>query len=258
MNLSEAAAESLSSAGLERFAPQLLTWSKPCIWLPTVPGEALSRVGGSPHLRPDFAWPTRGGVPLTFLAQIDLGSLPPCDLPKDGLLAFFFDRSDIHDGPPEYACVLHQTGLLEPRSLPAETEAFAPCSFAPRAGLSFPDLLRGSVLSSRLLDATADEWDALIDWTSLWAFDQGAGAHQLLGYPRGYQCDVLARGWAYEHGDAPLNTETPKAQRLLLQMQEDAHAGLEWVDAGQLCWLMHSDDLAAARFDSIWTVLEFS
>lgn len=55
---------------------------------------AVSRIGGQPDLAPNHAWPTHGGAPLTFVAQIvitptikehDLEDL----LPKEGILSFF-------------------------------------------------------------------------------------------------------------------------------------------------------------------------
>ncbi len=62
----------------------------------------LSRLGGLPALPPKIAWPRHGesGMPLHFLAQIDLSRLPPTPLdgaaktasfPNKGLLFFFAD-----------------------------------------------------------------------------------------------------------------------------------------------------------------------
>ncbi|MEL7166207.1 MAG: DUF1963 domain-containing protein [Pseudomonadota bacterium] len=70
--------------------------------------------GGQPMLPPDEAWPEIEGVPLNFLAQIDLARLP-ADIwsglgPRDGHLVFF-------NHPDRCAPkVLHVSGDLVPRS----------------------------------------------------------------------------------------------------------------------------------------------
>lgn len=77
---------------------------EPAIWLRRQAGGAapLTKLGGLPSLPPDIAWPRQGrsGMPLHFLAQIDLSQLPPTPLgsvpaapvlPRAGLLFFFAD-----------------------------------------------------------------------------------------------------------------------------------------------------------------------
>ena len=70
--------------------------------------------GGEPMLPSDVAWPQIDGVPLDFLAQIDLAKIPPNIWsglgPRDGHLVFF--------GHPDKckAKVLHVCGDLSPRS----------------------------------------------------------------------------------------------------------------------------------------------
>lgn len=55
---------------------------------------ARSRFGGEPDLPPDLAWPSVGGEPLVFVAQLDLAELAgfeeAAELPREGLLAFFY------------------------------------------------------------------------------------------------------------------------------------------------------------------------
>lgn len=58
-----------------------------------VPGDDRTRLGGLPALGP-LAWPTSDGVPLNFVAQLDLAELPDIpdrgELPADGRLLFFY------------------------------------------------------------------------------------------------------------------------------------------------------------------------
>jgi uncharacterized protein YwqG len=76
---------------------------QPAIWFRRQDGKsALSKLGGRPTLPADIDWPRQGqtGMPLHFLSQIDLSSLPTTPLynapgaptlPKRGLLFFFAD-----------------------------------------------------------------------------------------------------------------------------------------------------------------------
>jgi uncharacterized protein YwqG len=43
---------------------------------------------------------------------------------------------------------------------------------------------------------------------------------------------------------------------LLLQLDSDLAAGMEWGDAGTLYFWIHQDDLAAWRFDKVWMILQ--
>jgi hypothetical protein len=76
---------------------------EPAIWLRrTTTGTSSSKLGGLPHLPSAASWPrqTRTGLPLHFLAQIDLARLPKTPLakgrpehrlPESGMLFFFAD-----------------------------------------------------------------------------------------------------------------------------------------------------------------------
>src|SRR5579864_6728586 len=75
----------------------------PAIWFRRRPGEgSMSKLGGLPTLPFGTEWPRHkeSGIPLHFLAQIDLSRLPPTPLagarhpsplPRAGLLFFFAD-----------------------------------------------------------------------------------------------------------------------------------------------------------------------
>ncbi len=81
-------------------------WCTP-VFIGNLPPEGTSEpathhFGGKPLLPASFAWPrTTHGRALAFVAQIDLGALPPNDeLPHEGLLAFFADAYGCTDGWP--------------------------------------------------------------------------------------------------------------------------------------------------------------
>ena len=88
-----------------------------------------SKFGGEPDLPKSAQWPTFEDRPLHFVAQFDLAGLPPryipsADLPRKGLLSFWYDTQgdrtlglrDI-DSMGRYR-VLYHTGHAERRSFP--------------------------------------------------------------------------------------------------------------------------------------------
>ena len=87
--------EVLRGHGFDDVATAVEAAGKPCFRLvPSAEEDASprSRVGGLPDLPDITRWPQWNGVPLAFLAQIDLGELaelnPDAPLPKSGLLSF--------------------------------------------------------------------------------------------------------------------------------------------------------------------------
>lgn len=73
--------------------------SRPALHLINSPVPRFSRLGGLPNLPESEAWPQRrDGVPLHFLAQLDLPELEAgriCDyMPPKGCLFFFYDAKD--------------------------------------------------------------------------------------------------------------------------------------------------------------------
>jgi len=85
----------LSDFGLGRVAAQLEKAAKGSIRLAAgePSQEAVSRLGGRPNLPGEIDWPTSREGPLAFLAQFDLGGLPPIadlNLPSSGSLYFFY------------------------------------------------------------------------------------------------------------------------------------------------------------------------
>src|SRR5919112_376866 len=92
----------LQAAGLGRFADSLVQMARPSVRLvadPALPTAepAASRLGGAPYLPASTAWPRNEDVPLSFIAQVNLGDISAYEaegvLPSDGLLSFFYGRA---------------------------------------------------------------------------------------------------------------------------------------------------------------------
>jgi len=89
-------------------------WVRPSLPFTLEPGETglcESKVGGTPYLPHDMAWPTDGtGNPMTFLAQINCGELTELpDFPHGGLLQFFI--ADDESYGYNYENLTDQTGF---------------------------------------------------------------------------------------------------------------------------------------------------
>jgi hypothetical protein len=91
----------INQAGLGRLTSEIERLVLPAIEIDAVSlaDEELpvgaSKIGGQPDRPLDVAWPRRGDIPLTFLAQYNLADVTPTDdeqaLPSSGMLYFFHD-----------------------------------------------------------------------------------------------------------------------------------------------------------------------
>lgn len=238
-----------------------------------------SYLGGTPFAPADLAWPTVGGRPLSFLAQIDLGELHACLpiewLPPGGRLLFFYDVREqpwgfkptdaegwrvIWLGDEEIARSAERTlpaELTEEERLPRHDLAF-------RQIRSYPSYERAEVEALSLNHA---ESDALGELES--APFEKRPQHQLAGFPRPVQGDGMElEAQLVSHGvdcGEPGSYESPRAKmlaerthewRLLFQVDSDEAANVMWGDVGILYFWVREEDARAGRFDRVWLVLQ--
>jgi uncharacterized protein YwqG len=93
--------ELLDATGLTRVSAEIMQVALPSVRLKAHSVEerqikrGATKFGGSPDLPAGYAWPHRDGMPLPFVAQINLSEVVPYDslhlLPGEGMLYFFFD-----------------------------------------------------------------------------------------------------------------------------------------------------------------------
>src|SRR5215469_13577072 len=91
----------LATAGLTALVPHVDALAWPAIRLTTSLADestlavGASKLGGAPDLPANTAWPGKQGVPLSFVAQVELADAHPYDvtqsLPATGQLSFFYD-----------------------------------------------------------------------------------------------------------------------------------------------------------------------
>jgi Domain of unknown function (DUF1963)/Regulator of chromosome condensation (RCC1) repeat len=197
----------------------------------------VTRLGGHPDGRRDgsWSWPTLDGRPMAFLAQINLADVAPLEapgrLPSTGLLSFFCATQDLDR---EGSCHVHHTDAAialamhpAPKAVP-DYDRFGEVSLRPEAELSCAPWESSSV---ERLGLSAQERfayrDALED-------DDDLPLHRMLGHP-----DVIQND--------------PRDERpslcLLLQIDSNYGAGMQWGDGGRLYFWIEFDDLEARLFE---------
>jgi uncharacterized protein YwqG len=252
-----------------------------------------SKLGGAPDLPPGLAWPTRrnlerkyqngvrwrdqeivdpragADVQLSFIAQLDLGSIPvgwiDLDLPSHGLLSFFYDAEHqpwgfdpIHNGGWQLFWMDATANKLV-RSVEGDPElGFASAELEPQLSLTIPESL------PRTLPLTDEQAFALIDFTG----SRVEPGIQVGGHPMVIQnameeeCETVSRG--YYAGDPEGYREARSAGiganaqdwRLVLQVSSIEMANMLWGDGGNLYVWMRRSDIEQRRFENAWTILQ--
>jgi len=267
--------------GLSRLVKDLDFIAKTSIRLATLPGDesslksGTSKMGGLPDLPPALAWPLWKGVPQSFIAQIRLDDLQRFDtaglLPQKGMLWFFYDAQQQTYGadPADRGGwnVLYRddlTGLRRtpfPSTLPA-TGQFHPCALSFSSEISLSQVPRLDIPHCDWTDAEQKQYEELLS-TFPTPADHATSHNRMLGFPDTIQDDMRLQCQLVSHG---VTDETdPRAASLaqgamdwllLLQVDSDEQAGMQWADAGMLYYWVTGSDLHARRFDGSWLVLQ--
>ena len=274
-------AEALRSSGFDDAATAALGARQSCFRLVATADDDAShgtRLGGAPDL-PDLAlWPHWEGVPLAFLAQIDLAEVaalnPETPLPKTGFLSFFYEADQRTWGfkpeDRESWRVLYFPDAFEPVPMnewPAGLPAHGVYPLVPvlvEAGESLPDDFIDPFLEGKGPREMAMLEDIMDQYQQCY---EGA-AHQVLGFPYTIQGDMRLECQLVTNGlycGDESGYKDPRAKelepgaadwRLLFQLDSDDRASMMWGDMGTLYFLIKEQDIAAGRFDQVWMVLQ--
>lgn len=245
------------------------------------PSSSQSQIGGRPTLPPEIEWPRRDGLPLAFIAQIDLASQPRAlvddGFPEDGMLLFFYDANQSTWGfDPKDAgsfAVIHidAPGRTAPSQWPPDLPPharYSPLSLSPEEAMLLPPGESVLVEDLELEDGQQDGYDNLIEQMS--DDEEFLSSCVLGGHPDQIQgdmtldCALVAAGLYCGDGTAFKDPRLPSFRRearkwrLLLQVPSVEPAGMMWGDAGSLYYWIHEDDLRARRFDRAWMILQCS
>jgi uncharacterized protein YwqG len=272
----------LGAAGLGDRAPLLAALARPGLRLRSdgTDTDLLggSRVGGLPDLPADTAWPAWRETPMSFLGQVDLGSLPDvgdrADLPAYGLLTFFYDAGQQAWGfdPAQTGAwaVLHTAAdaTLVRREAPAglpEDARFDPVPLAAEDELC-PEPWESRAVER--LGLTADEAESYAELLEEMAESDDEPRHLLLGHPDPVQgemqleCQLVSHGLycgdqtGYEDSRASALEGGADDWRLLLQVDTDDDASMMWGDAGRLYFWVTEDALRRRAWDEVHLVLQ--
>lgn len=233
--------------------------ARPSIRLQPTGAAAATRFGGLPDLPVGVEWPRRDGVPLEFLAQLDLGELAPLDLdgalPAAGRLYVFYDAEAQPWGERGQEAAWRviygeASSGFRPAAPPAGLRrTFTGVPLAASIDVTLPDYEEAEIDALKLADAQNDAYYELRE--EVGQMNVGVGTrHRVLGHPDAIQGSVAA-DVVTATGRGPA-----EAWRLLLQIDSDDGPGWMWGDAGSLYLMIHADDLRARRFDRVWLVLQ--
>lgn len=251
--------QKIRAQGLSAYEPALVALIKPAIAIRTQRAASdshlvgASRIGGDPDLPADVEWP-EGGEGMLFVAQLRLEELGPMDiqglLPRAGILSFFLDR---------YVDVIRVFHFADMQSLArrkGEQDAFVCCDVELVPTLHLPPP------SSHFIgfEAPAARPGCEVRMESVIALPQGAfekywdqvylpfmeraegrrlagqnAVHQVLGYAHGLD-DTGAQA---------------ADEELLLAIDSDDNAEMEWGDCQRPAIFIKREDLLARRFDRL-------
>jgi hypothetical protein len=235
-----------------------------------------TRLGGSPLLAFGMSWPRNAlDIPLAFVAQVDLSELVALSshyrLPESGILSFFADCDllmHVKSAAGEADTRVVYTPAREigdhnaqsPTDLP-EAAAFGEIWVRPFVEVSIPGPESPQVTA---LDLTVQERrlynDLMVKLSddALLPFRAGA-IHRFLGHPWPIQWDVSARAKRTvtdrRVGQPPAAGDS--AFILLLQVRDDALAGMQWGSEGGVAYFMiPSEALANGDFAQSLLVMQ--
>lgn len=215
------------------------------------PDGAVGCLGGRPPLPADFAWPVWPGQgPLAHITTIDLGAVartvPGVHVPDQVVSAFYWDGAldggveIVFPDDPESAAGAALLPVPDPATLTGNPVAFPPeLTVYPRIWLAargvwtWPSFDHPAVQA--IEGSTSDLYDEVADVGGGWH----RPAHQVGGHTdnvQGLPAVEVERwdGTAWEDID-----EAAAAERwsLVLQIDTDQSAQMQWGDVGVLYWL---------------------
>ena len=248
-----------------------------------------SKIGGKPYLPKDFIWPYYQGLPLSFLAQINLEEVSSLDkdklLPDKGILYFFYELETQEWGysPQNKGCAkvfyFEDSSNFELIDFPKNMEddykiPEFKINFKSNISLpSYEDFFNLVEDKEELKDITENEFYDIYHS----AYDELSKKYlvpiekyiKLLAYPDVIQnsmeeeCAAVARGFNMGGIGYPkkYKEEIKKASKdwiLLFQMDtvETSDYELMFGDCGHIYFWIKKEDLANKNFDNIWLILQ--
>lgn len=269
------------SAGLSRLIKDIDFLVQPSIRLFASPVEesslsiGISKVGGLPDLPAETVWPQHHGLPQSFIAQIKLDDLHIYDveqmLPRHGMLWFFYDaqQQTFGESPTDsggwYVLFKEHPQTLQRTKAPANlatTSQFHACNIRFACEMTLPQQPELQLPHCDWTEEEVQQYETMLT-TFPDAADHATIHHRMLGHPDTLQDDMRLQCQLVTHGvgnpDDPRREQLSKSAldwQLLLQIDSDEHAGMQWANAGMLYYWIKLADLQSNRFNNTWLVLQ--
>ena len=243
-----------------------------------------SKIGGKPYLPKDFIWPYYQGLPLSFLAQINLEEVSSLDkdklLPDKGILYFFYELETQEWGysPQDKGCAkvfyFENTTNFTLINFPEDMEDYYKIpefkvNF--KSNISLPSY-ENFYLFLKEHDTFKEQDISFSDFIPLYdeLFIPDNNYTKLLGYPEVIQnpmeeeCEAVIRGFdmgGIESYPKKYQKEIRSASKdwiLLFQMDtvETSDYELMFGDSGHIYFWIKKEDLANKNFENIWLILQ--
>jgi uncharacterized protein YwqG len=292
----------LSNVGLSRIQADVLKLLQESIRLTAHPlantstPPGVSRLGGVPDLPAGVAWPAWKNLPMSFIAQVNLADLanfaPAQNLPKSGLLSFFYDAAqETYGADPTDRGGWQVLYFAASLTVPQKEEGFHlfahtdPLQLKPApfpAGLAAGARYKPCQLtfaSEYTLPGAPSQYLPNLGWSpnEIERYEQFQAGFpsggdrkiqhfRMFGCPDQIQDDMQLQCALYANGVSPDDAADPKvvAQaasrktgwQLLLQVDSDETIGMRWASSGMLYFWLEKAALQQRQFDRSWLVLQ--
>lgn len=278
-------AELLAQSSLGKKARMIASLERLSVQFTLTPNKRLrigkSRFGGLPDLPVGSKWPGGTKARLDFLLQINLSEvasvLVESPLPSKGFMWFFYDTDkcpwglDSRDRAGwEVVYFEGPVSRLRPAALPdwlPENALLPECALELAVAPSLPSLNSPLMSPLALSSAETESYRELLKAVQS-PDGKEVSIHKLLGYSDTIQSEMAkdcqqAFGQYATQGKSavkkPPSGDDGKAMLewlLLLQLDSDDIAGMQWADGGRLYFWLRNQDLIDRRFDRCWVILQ--
>ena len=252
-----------------------------------------SKIGGKPYLPKDFIWPYYQGLPLSFLAQINLEEVNSLDkdklLPSKGMLYFFYELEteewgyELKNKGCAKVFYYEDTSNFELIDFPKDMKDYCQVpefKVTFKANISYPSYEDFDILNEdekilekyRMSENLKDfENNLFYEYSNFYNehIESLESYTKLLGYPDVIQnsmeeeCAAVTRGFNMGGIGYPkkYKEEIKKASKdwiLLFQMDtlETSDYELMFGDSGHIYFWIKKEDLANRNFENIWLILQ--
>lgn len=269
----------------EPYKSALVKEVKPSIRLKTTgkacPEIGKTKLGGCPDLPANINWPKSkyDDLPMSFLGQLNLAEISAYDeleqLPKEGILYFFFDVGSADEGtviystesdlarksfPPDFFPPKKSffqrilTGKNRERKLKESAVEIGKEYHVPSCDSLYMDRIQ-KITSTEIDPFNATAEDEIHD-----IYDEGehetTSNHHVLGHYMGIQNEYIESSFlegGFEDYENVKLSELDEALKwkLLFQVDSDDHLAMSWGDWGRVFFFIYENDLQNQDFTNV-------